>query len=553
MVTIMDRLRSPAWIAATFVVAGSVLFAQRGQNPVQPPADLVLRGGKVIVLDVASGVAEALAVRGNRIVAVGSAAQIQRLVGPKTRVIELRGRGVTPGFIDAHTHSEHTAEFLNFWVDVHSPPLPSTDAILNAVRERVKITPAGQWVIGQGTFGQPMPTHEELTRAFPSHPVVLRWSRHDYVVNMKALEVSGITASTPDPQGGHIDKGPDGEPTGRLQETFDLLKIPPYPPADLKSAIEHTLRDYYLRQGVTTVYDMPGNQAIPLYWALHDEGKQAVRLRITYTMWPGSQSQMDLDSFLKSGLRPGMGDEWLKVGSVKLFIDGVGDNLKTPMPTLLSHVKRINAAGVQVLMHATSTRAQDMALDAIEAALKDTPRPDARHRIEHLGTTLDLPRFERAKRLGAIVVPTVGGIQGAGGGSRGQDPPPVRNPFRTLVAMGMRPPGSSDTAGTGTDMINPMLNVGLLVTRTNSRGAVADPQEKLSVMDALRVYTIFGAYSSFEEQTKGTLEAGKLADLVVLSGDPLTIAPELLKDMKVDITIIDGVVRYERPTNTSSQ
>jgi predicted amidohydrolase YtcJ len=152
-------------------------------------------------------------------------------------------------------------------------------------------------------------------------------------VNKKALEVSGITAATPDPQGGHIDKAPDGEPTGRLQEAFDLLKIPEYPSTELKSAIEHTLRDYYLRQGVTTVYDMPGNQAIPQYWALHDEGKLAVRLRITYTMWPGSQSQMDLDSFLKSGLRPGMGDEWLKVGSVKLFIDGVGDNLKTPMPT----------------------------------------------------------------------------------------------------------------------------------------------------------------------------------------------------------------------------
>jgi predicted amidohydrolase YtcJ len=539
--------------AAALTLIGLSLATLPAQSPVgEQPADLVLRGGKVIVLDAASRVTEAIAVRGNRILAVGSDVEMQRLIGPATRVMDLRGRGVTPGFIDAHTHTEHTAEFLRFWVDVHSPPLPSTRAIMDTVRERVMTVPSGTWVIGQGTFGQPMPSPDELTGAFPDHPVVLRWSRHDYVVNKKALEVSGITRATPDPQGGRIERGPDGEPTGRLQESFDLLKIPAYPPNELKAAIEETLREQYLKQGVTSVYDMPGNQAIPQYWALHDEGKLAVRLRLTYTMWPGSQSQMDLDSFLKSGLRPGMGDEWLKVGSVKLFIDGVGDNLKTPSPTLLSHVKRIHAAGFQVLMHATSPRAQDMALDAIEAAQNDTPRPDARPRIEHLGGRLDEPRLARAKRLGAIIVPTPGGIQGGGGGGQAASGP-ARNPYRSLLGMGFRPPGNSDTAGTRTDMINPMRNVYLLVTRVTNRGIVSHPDEALSVMDALRVYTTFSAYASFEEQIKGTLEPGKLADLVVLSEDPLTIPPARLKDVKVDATIIDGKIAYQRSGDASHE
>ena len=128
------------------------------------------------------------------------ASEMQRVIGPATRVMDLRGRGVTPGFIDAHTHTEHTAEFLRFWVNVHSQPLPSTRAIMDTVRERVMTVPSGTWVIGQGTFGQPMPSPDELTGAFPDHPVVLRWSRHDYVVNKKALEVSGITRATPIPR-----------------------------------------------------------------------------------------------------------------------------------------------------------------------------------------------------------------------------------------------------------------------------------------------------------------------------------------------------------------
>jgi predicted amidohydrolase YtcJ len=417
-----------------------------------------------------------------------------------------------------------------FWVPIHSPPLADSAAIIARVKERVRSEPAGKWVIGQGTFGQVMPTPDELTREFPSHPVVLRWSRHAYVVNKKALELSDITRTTPDPQGGKIHKGADGEPTGLLEEAFDLLKIPPYPPAELRAAIDSTLHNQYLRQGVTSVYDMPGNQAIPQYEALNKAGKLPVRLRVTYTMWPGSQSQMDMDQFLGSGLRPNQGDEFLKVGSVKLFVDGVDDNFKTPMPTLLSHVRRAHDAGWQLLIHATSTRAQDMAMDAIEAALQATPRPDHRHRIEHLGTSLDEPRLQRARRLGITPVPTPGSIGGLGM-REGRPTAPRRMPFKSLLAMGLRVPGSSDTAGTRTEWINPLPNLHLL----------------------LRVYTLYGAIAGFEESQKGSLEPGKLADLVILSSDVLSIPPTELAQVTVDATMVDGQIRYERAARPSTR
>lgn len=529
--------------ARTIAIVGLCLAAGvSAETQPAAPADVVLRGGRVITLDAGNRVAEAIAVRGNRIVAVGSNAEIARLVGPTSRVVELAGRSVTPGFIDAHTHTEHTAEFLTFWLPIHSPPLPNPAAILEKVRQRVAAVPLGTWVIGQGTFGQEMPTPAELTREFPNHPVVLRWSRHSYVVNKKALDVSGITRSTPDPQGGKIHKARDGEPTGMLEEAFDLLKIPPYPPAELRAGIEKALNEQYLQQGVTSVYDMPGNQAIPQYEALHKAGKLPVRLRVTYTMWPGSQSQMDFDSFLNSGLRPGQGDEWLKVGSIKLFVDGVDENFKTPMATLLSHVRKAHEAGWQLLMHANSPRTQDMAMDAVEAALKASPRADHRHRIEHLGGSLDEPRLQRAKQLGLTPVPTPGGIRGLGA----RPSTVVRMPYKSLLAMGFRPPGSSDTAGTRTDWINPLPNIHLLVTRLNGRGVATNPEEALPVTDALRVYSLFGAYSGFEETLKGSLETGKLADLVVLSDDVLSVPAARLADVKVDATMVDGLIRYER-------
>ena len=183
-----------------------------------------------------------------------------------------------------------------------------------------------------------------------------------------------------------------------------------------------------------------------------------------------------------------------------------------------------------------------MALEALETVLRADPRPDPRHRIEHIGGVLDQPRFERMKRLGIIPVPTEPSLPFEASGESG----PVRYPYRTLLAMGFQPPGNSDTGGSYSWNLNVIARLAIFVTRATEAGSADHPEEAISVSQALRILSTYGAYAGFEEKTRGTLEPGKLADLVVLSDDPLSIPPARLKDLKIDATIIDGAVRYER-------
>ena len=534
-------------IALSSAVFVSVLPAQ---TPSQPPADLVLRGGKIITLDSADRVAQAIAVRANRIAAVGSDAEIQRLVGPSTRVIPLQGRGVAPGFIDSHTHVESTAEFRHFWVDLHSPPLPperSNAAIMRALGERVGQVPPGTWVVGQGPFGpQIPPTMAELSDAFPNHPVVVKYGMHQYVANRKALAMANITKFTPDSPGGRIERDANGEPTGMLLESFELFPIP-YPPADLKRALVTTLTDDFLKQGVTTVYELTVTPAANgLYQELRDEMKLPVRLHLGYMVYPALQPVIDLDSLLKMSVHTGLGDDWLRIGPAKLFVNGAGAGvplIRRSQTELTQTALRLHHAGWQLWIHAIGEPAQDMALEALETVLKTEPRPDHRHRIEHIGGFLDQPRFDRMKRLGIIPVPTE---PSQPFGSRSGRPDVVRYPYRTMLEMGFQPPGNSDTGGSYSWNMNVIARLAMFVTRATDEGGADHPEQTVTVTQALRILSTYGAYAGFEEKSRGTLEAGKLADMVVFSEDPMAIPAARLKDLKVDATIIDGVVRYER-------
>jgi predicted amidohydrolase YtcJ len=536
-------------VCAIILALQSEPVAAQGFANGAPPADLVLLGGRVITLDPNDRTAQAIAVGGNRIIAIGSDAEIQRLQGPKTRVIQLQGRGVTPGFIDSHTHAESTAEFRNFWVDLHSPPLPaehSSTAILQKLRDRVTQVPPGTWVVGEGPFGpQVPPTASELTAAFPNHPVVVKYGMHQYVANRKALAMANITKLTPDPPGAKIEKGSDGEPTGMLYECFELFPIT-YPRAELKHALETTLTEDFLKQGVTTVYELSVTQpANGLYQELHDEGKLPIRLHIGYMIYPALQPVIDLESLLRMGIHSGLGDDWLRIGPAKLFVNGAGAGvplIRRDQATLNNTALRLHHAGWQLWLHAIGEPAQDMALEALETVLRADPRPDPRHRIEHIGGVLDQPRFDRMKRLGIIPVPTEPALPyGPPGDSKA-----VPYPYRTLLAMGFQPPGNSDTGGSYSWQMNVIARLAIFVTRAAENGTANHPEEAVTVTQALRILSTYGAYAGFEEKTRGTLEIGKLADMVVLSNDPLSIAPNQLKDLKIDATIIDGSVRYER-------
>ena len=462
------------------------------------PADLVMRGGKVIAVDDLDLIAEAIAVRGNRIVAVGDDREMERWIGPETQVLDLGGRPLLPGFIDAHQHVEHTARYLHFLLDVHAPPLTSSLEVLDKVAEQVAELPPGSWVVGQGTYGQPMPTREELDGVAPDHPVVLRWSMHIQVANSKALEMSDLRGYTVDPPGGRIDRDEDGNPTGILREAFDLFAIPPYPYDELREAIRETLTEVYLKQGVTTVYALPATaDGVRAYQELHDREELPVRVHLNFTIAPGHQPLVELPDLLGLGMRTGLGDDWLKVGAIKLFVDGSGEaaamagrqnfGLTRSPEQLRQEVLAAHSAGWQLWLHAIGDRAQELALDAYEAALAAVPRDDHRHRIEHFGNVLyGMESVARIKRLGIIPVPTVAFLWS---NTVAAPPGETRYALATLLEQGFKLPGNADSAGTQTFGINPIFSLTRAVTRTGRTGVAVSPEEAISPMDLIRMHT----------------------------------------------------------------
>ncbi len=525
-------------------------------------ADLVLRGGNVITVDPRDRIVSAVAIRGNRIAAVASDEEISRWIGPRTEVVELSGRTVLPGFIDAHTHVDGTAESEHFRVQIQVPPLSGPEEILAKLKARASELPKGSWIVGQGTYAQPMPARADLDRELPDHPVVLRWSAHDFLINQKAAEVSGITPETQNPEGGTIDRGGDGEPEILRETATRLAKIPPPSYSEMRAAIRQSLQDLFLAQGVTTVYEMPhAVEPVRIYQELRDSGELPVRLSISYFIGPGYA--FELDDLLATGLRTGFGDDWLKVGAVKIILDGAGVSAATydPHPgttdnrgtlsrdpeVLAKQVLTAHKAGWQIWIHAIGDRAQDIALDAFEAAQKELPRADARHRIEHFGNAVVLnradERYDRMSRSKIIPVPEASFLW-ASTGARRPRPGVTSYAIKTLIEKGFHPPGNSDTLGTMTRAINPWFPISRAVLRTSRDGTEVDPQEAIPVMDGIRMHTIWAAESGFEEKLKGSIEVGKLADLVVVSEDPLNISPDRLLELRCEMTVVDGRIAY---------
>ncbi|MDH5450564.1 MAG: amidohydrolase [Candidatus Bathyarchaeota archaeon] len=526
-------------------------------------ADMVLLNGKIITVDSNDTIAEAVAVKDKKIIYTGDSEGIKSLIGEKTKRIDLKGKTVLPGFIDAHTHMELIANNL-FWLDVHSPPLKSVEEILKKIEKKVQQTPKGEWVVGQGGFVQPMPTKGDLDAVAPEHPVVLRSSMHRYILNSKALELAGITSETPDPSGGEIDRDPTtGEPTGILKECYHMLPINPYPYEELKEAIKKICYEKFIQQGVTTIYTLPAtSDSIRIYQELlkHDELPLRLRVIVTINSSAGTRKITDLDCLLKLGLQTGFGNDWLKFGGIKIFVDGEDSTaafydpsgqtkkwrglLKLTQEELTKSVVEAHKAGIQVWLHAIGDKALDMALDAIEIALKEMPKKDHRHRIEHAGIErCTSEHLKRMKRLGIIPVPTSAWIY------LGSDVPKETNVYiyRSILDHGLLPPGNSDSAGAMPESINPLFGIWCAVSRKTHTGKLMCPEERLTVMEAIRMYTINSAYAGFEEKTRGSIEIGKLADLAVLSDDPLTLLEiDKIKDINVEMTIINGKIVYEK-------
>jgi predicted amidohydrolase YtcJ len=525
-------------------------------------ADIVLLDGRLITMAPDNSTAQAVALGHGRIVAVGDGAEIRKLIGPKTHVIDLHGKAVLPGLIDAHTHIEGIADYHRM-LDLHIPPLKDVDEMLRKIKQRAENTPKGEWIVGAGGWGQPLPTRAQLDSVTRDHPVLVRESAHEIIVNTKALELAHIDKNTPDPVGSKIWRDPQtGEPTGRLSEMFGrILALIPKPSYEVREQSVKEVLEGFARNGVTTIYDFPSPDGLRMYQDLLAKAELPVRLRCQLILSMAHDRDPDStfdEAFLKYGIHTGFGNDWLRVGGIKLFLDGESETglrydpagqkekwvgvAKMDQATLNRVVVEAQKNGFQVWIHALGNKAQDMALDAYELAQREYPRADARNRIEHAGNqeagATSQEQLDRMKSLGVIPVPTGAWIY-LGRAYKGTQ---AEVPFiyRTLLDQGFQPPGNSDSLGSMPESMNPFFSIWVMVTRITRSGELLAPEQAITPAEAIRIYTMFGAHSGFEEKKKGSIEVGKLADLIVVSDDPLKVPSHKLKDIKVVITIIDG-------------
>ena len=530
-----------------------------------PHADLVLLNGNVVTADADDSIAEAVAVKGSRIVAVGRNRRVSETIGRGTEVVDLEGRTVLPGLIDSHMHP---GSYGVFWVRgvKCGPDVESMEELLERIKEKADETPAGSWILGYTLDDVRLgryPSRRELDGVTPENPLYIqRRDGHIGVANSLALEAAGITRDTPDPPHGKIDRDKDGEPTGVLRESAkDLVSgmFPPYTVEEYVEGLKHVF-DEFIGLGLTTIHaSMTGSTEFRAMQRLRRDGELKLRVCVHAS---GREEGM-LEALIAAGVQTPFGDDWLKLTEVEWVFDtstsgrtaayydpyvGEPDNygiLLYDQEDITDRVARAHRAGIRIGLDGIGDRGIDRALDAIEAALKEHPRDDHRHRIEHC-CYVPPSIQKRLKELGVIDASANGFLHDLGDAykaNRGEEQMRWMWPHRTLIDRGIPAPAHSDCPVCSP---NPWLGIYGLVTRKTSSGDTLYAGEGITPMEAIKAYTVDGAYSAWEEDIKGSIEPGKLADLVVVDRDPLTIPRDDLKEIETIMTIVDGKIVYRR-------
>jgi predicted amidohydrolase YtcJ len=565
------HLGAKCLIAGAIAISASVLPAVAQQSDPNAP-QVVLTGGKILTLDGQSTIAQALAIRDGKILAVGSDAAIKPLAGLQTRVIDLAGKSVVPGLIDTHAHFK--AAGLGDYV-VNLGGAKDVAGALDLIRAFVAKKQPGAWIT-TGGWHPPSQlaekrylTRQELDSVSPNNPVYLRTVGHFSMANSLALQKAGISKSTPDPAGGAFERDASGDINGVLVETaIPLVEniVPPY-------TEDEELRQYRLaeaalnRLGITSVVEgATSARDTQILQKLALAGDATVRVGTMFRPEPPADSA-GWDAIMSgNGATSGFGDDWLKLGGIKIFYDG-GMTLKTAMmreaypdshddyhgiaqvtPERLKQLVSIaNLRGWRVGVHVVGDLGVDQVLDAFEAADKEKSIKDRRFVLIH-ASLIRPEQMERARRVGARIdfqnafmwdkAATVARFLGRPTADRAV-------PTRTLIEkMGL------ENLGAGTDFpvnpLNPFLTMYIMVTRKDPAGQVYGASEAIGREQALRLYTSAASRYMFEETRKGTLEAGKLADLVVLSADFMTVPDDQIKDITADMTMVGGKIVFQR-------
>jgi predicted amidohydrolase YtcJ len=543
-------------------------------------ADLVLTNGKVVTVDGGRPEAEAVAIIGDRILAVGSSSEIGRHVGSGTRVIDLAGRLVVPGFIEGHGHFNSLGR-ARMILDLNE--VTGWEEIVGMVGEAAAAAQPGEWITGRGWHQEKwtavpepavdgVPVHAELSRASPDNPVLLgHASGHASIANARALQLAGITSATADPQGGEIIRDAAGNPTGLLRETAQYLVQAVYARAQDERSAEDREAEFRrevelagreaLAKGVTSFHDAGASFAtIDAFRRLADAGELPIRL---YVMVRGGDAA-ELEANLARYRSVGYGGDFLTVRSIKHQVDGAlgahgawllepYEDLHTSTGLNLETIAEIERTArlaarhdYQLATHAIGDRGNREVLDLYERVFRDHPeRTDFRWRVEHAQHLHpdDVPRFAS---LGVIA-----SMQGIHGTSDGPWVPRRLGEERTrtgaYVWRSLIDAGAVVNNGTDVPVedIDPIASFYASVSRRLLDGTVFHPEQRMTREEALASYTINNAFAAFEEDLKGSIEPGKLADLVVLSRDIMTIPEEEIPTTRVEMTILGGQIRHQ--------
>lgn len=551
-------------------MAAAVAWAEQRISDEFVP-DLILFNARVVTMDDAGRVAEAVAIKGDRIVAVGDTATLRALAGSRTKILDLGGRLLLPGFVDAHSHTTGIPpDYLDLYATRSIPEL------VQAVKEKVAQKSSGEWVVGSGTFmvysgwddtrlkEKRWVTRWDLDPVSPDNPVLLiKDGGHAVVLNSYALRLAGISKETPDPKG-YIVRDPNtGDPTGAIlklatEVTSELL---PVPSREERIQAARNASAKLLKMGTTTVADAASTrETIQIYQAMYGRGEEPVVSTVLDPVVPANEGVEKSLSFVRGWpVTTGFGDEKIKLGALKIFVDG-GVTSRTAWfrqpykdrpdyfgipevekETLFEVVRLADRLGWQLHFHTCGDAAAELVLQALEAAEKENGTTGRRHLLTHL-YVLNADQISRMKRLGAIAVLQPNFVYSLGEHMRAvlrEEQLKHLIPFRSLIEAGVPVALSADGHPQ-----EPLYGIYAAVARKTSTGHLLGASEAVSVMDALRAYTRTSAFALFEEQNRGSIKPGKFADLIVLDQDILEVPIGAIKETRIALTVKHGKIAF---------
>lgn len=540
-----------------------------------PTPDLIVYNARVTTMDAALPKAQAFAIKGDRFIAVGTSEEIRALAGKQTQLRDAKGMTITPGFIDTHNHLSPETVVAGLVVGDAFGATPVTiESIIEKVRAYAANIPKGQWVQGQyyddtKIVGGRKLTRSDLDKATMDHPVRI-WLRggHASVFNSAAFALAGITKDTPNPPGGTYEKDAHGELSGRVtdnaeRDLYEKYGIKPSLSPEQTHRIDlagvEAMSKKFAEFGITSIcYDDPGWTAESSL-SLISQARVRGNLHTRFTVEPPLKL---LDSFIAAGLQTGFGDEWLRIGGTwEYALDGglssrtmsmtrpylftdppYKGNLTKDPKEILAFAERAHRAGFRINMHCNGEPAIGESLDAVEAVLAKWPKANARPKFTHCS----LPSAAQIMRIKALDgVPSLFSTYIYYNADKfkyyGADLAEHMIPYRSMIDAGVRVSTGSDF---GAGPFAPLMAIQGMVTRKGFNGETWGPSQKVSVDEAIMAGTINGAYNTFEEEIKGSITPGKLADYVVFAEDLHTIAPERIINVPIVETVVGGITRY---------